>query len=369
MRDPYRILVWGPGGLGKVAIWETTQTPALELVGVRTYSEDKAGVDAGELIGIEPLGVTLTADPGEALAIDCDCVVYTARDLGGFNTLDEIVSILEAGRNVVTPLPFHNVELFEPGVAEKLQQACERGGSVFHASGIDPDAISERVLIGLTGLCADIDHLELREQWELDTVVPELIGIVGIGRDVEEAKQAGFADAISTVFLNSIGRSVEQALGITYERVEETHDYIPAPRDIESTNVTIKAGTVGRVTHSFKGWVEGKGPGPFFTMEYNWFIGHEMLPEGIQPDQYWLISIEGRPSLKVAIDLKSSLDAAADRFYSIGNMQTDPGYHGIVAPCLQAIPLMLDHKPGVMPSVAPAMRWVQDLRALAPRTG
>lgn len=365
MRSPYRVLVWGPGGLGKVAIWETTQNPGLELVGVRTYSPDKDGLDAGQLLGIDPLGVALVANAEEALAIDCDCVIFTARDMGGFNTLDEIVSILEAGRNVVTPLPFHNVDLFEESVASRLSDACARGGSVFHATGIDPDAISERVLIALTGLSADIDSIQLREQWELDTVVPELLGIVGVGQDVESAKSAGFADAISTVFLNSIGRSVEKALGVVYERVEETHEYVPAEKEIVSTNITVAPGTVGRVTHSFRGWIANKGPDPFFTMEYNWFIGHEMLPEGIEPNQYWLISIEGRPSLQVAIDLRSSLDATAERFYSIGSMQTDPGYHGIVAPCLQAIPLMLEHPAGVMGSVMPGMRWVRDLRSLA----
>jgi hypothetical protein len=53
-------MVWGPGRMGKMCIWEITQSKAYELVGVRTYSESKNGVDAGTLIGVAPLGVCLT---------------------------------------------------------------------------------------------------------------------------------------------------------------------------------------------------------------------------------------------------------------------------------------------------------------------
>src|SRR5690349_22330594 len=34
--------------------------------------------DAGELVGIEPLGVTATNDADALLALDADCVCYTA---------------------------------------------------------------------------------------------------------------------------------------------------------------------------------------------------------------------------------------------------------------------------------------------------
>src|SRR6187200_3695981 len=46
VRRPYRLIVFGPGGLGSVCIWEAAQSPAFELVGVRAYTEAKNGVDA-----------------------------------------------------------------------------------------------------------------------------------------------------------------------------------------------------------------------------------------------------------------------------------------------------------------------------------
>ena len=46
MRDPFRVIVWGPGRLGAICIREITLNPALELVGVRAYSEAKNCIDA-----------------------------------------------------------------------------------------------------------------------------------------------------------------------------------------------------------------------------------------------------------------------------------------------------------------------------------
>ena len=43
--------------MGQVAIWEVLQSDAFELVGVRSYSESKEGVDVGTLMGIDPVGI------------------------------------------------------------------------------------------------------------------------------------------------------------------------------------------------------------------------------------------------------------------------------------------------------------------------
>ena len=150
MRDPYKVMVYGPGKMGSVAIWEALQSPAFELVGVRVYSDAKNGKDVGELLGLEPTGIKASNDEAELAAIDCDCIIYTALDMGNFNTDDEVLALLASGRNIVTPLPYQNAHLFrEQAFLDKLDAACAAGNSVFHATGIDPDVISERVLICL----------------------------------------------------------------------------------------------------------------------------------------------------------------------------------------------------------------------------
>src|SRR6185503_4366463 len=74
----YRVIQWSTGNVGRHAVRLIAHHPELELVGLWVHSADKAGKDAGELVGIEHLGVTATNDVDALLALDADCVCYTA---------------------------------------------------------------------------------------------------------------------------------------------------------------------------------------------------------------------------------------------------------------------------------------------------
>ena len=77
--------------------------PELELVGVWVHSADKAGRDAGELCGLPPTGVLATNDADALLALDADCVSYTATaDLRPTDAIADMATLLRSGKNVVS---------------------------------------------------------------------------------------------------------------------------------------------------------------------------------------------------------------------------------------------------------------------------
>ena len=76
---PVRVAVWSTGGIGSIAIRAIGRRPDLELVGVWVHSPDKVGRDAGELAGIDPIGLAATDDVDAILGAGVDCVVYAAR--------------------------------------------------------------------------------------------------------------------------------------------------------------------------------------------------------------------------------------------------------------------------------------------------
>ncbi|WP_079437155.1 hypothetical protein [Zoogloea sp. LCSB751] len=361
MRSPYRIIVWGPGRMGSLCIWEIAHSPAFELVGVRAYSESKCGIDAGDLVGIAPLGIALTSDVEALLNIDCDCIVYTAHDEGRYHTDDEILMLLAAGKNVVTPLPYQNAHLFrEQAFVIRLRAACAKGNSVFHAGGIDPDLISDRILLGLTGACADVRSIKLQENWDCSLTAPGPLKHVGFGMLPADAEKIEITRTIASNFTKAVVYTAEKVLGVKYDRVLESHDYVPSTVDIE-TPFLIKAGTVGRITHRMEGFVDTIGPEALFTIEYHWLMGNGMLPEGIQPGQYYVATIEGRPSMRMTLDIKVS-NRNDDRTFKLGNMNIEPSYVATLTPCLQAVPYIVAAKPGILPSFGPSLHWMQDLR-------
>ncbi len=72
--------------------------PDLELVGLHCYSPDKVGRDAGEIAGIDPIGVIATGTVEEILAAKPDCVTFH----GVFPDVDLYERVLEAGIDIVT---------------------------------------------------------------------------------------------------------------------------------------------------------------------------------------------------------------------------------------------------------------------------
>lgn len=360
MKKPYKITLFGPGRMGGICIWEMANSDSFEIVAVRAYSEEKAGMDAGELIGIDPIGVLASNDVEAVLAVDCDCVVYTAHDEGNFNTDEEILKILAAGKNIVTPLPYQNAHLFrEQEFVEKLRHACEIGNSVFYAGGIDPDLIPNRILLGLTGGCADVTSVRLQENWDCSEANQGPLQYIGFGKKPEEAEKIEFSKAMANNFMISIVRTAEKVLDVTYDRVVESHDYIPTPEDIHKP-FHIAAGTVARITHRMEGFVDSIGEQALVTIEYHWLVGETMLPEGVQPGQYYVATIEGRPSMRMALDLCVS-NNSDERFFTMGNLQVEPSYISTIVPCIQAIPHVCNAEPGLLPSFDPSINWTHSL--------
>src|SRR5262245_15080080 len=101
----YRLVQWSTGNVGHHALRTIGERPDRELVGLRVYDPAKVGRDAGELLGVGPIGIAATDDTDEILALEADCVCYSA--LGSTlesaeNALDDICRILASGKNVVS---------------------------------------------------------------------------------------------------------------------------------------------------------------------------------------------------------------------------------------------------------------------------
>ena len=98
----FRTVAWATGVVGTSALRRIIAHPQLELAGVRVYSDEKKGCDAGDLVGLPPTGVIATQDTEEILALAPDCIVYSPMPWD----VEEMCRILSAGIHVVTPCPY-----------------------------------------------------------------------------------------------------------------------------------------------------------------------------------------------------------------------------------------------------------------------
>ncbi len=152
--------------------------PSLDLVGVLVYDPAKEGVDAGELCGEAPTGITTTTDRVAVIGLNADCVIYMPRATGRGATragltqdelVDDVVAMLESGTNIVTTTS----DLFAGGVRfsdenrARVLKACEQGKSSVWASGSDPGFITETLPFALLSVQRRIDLIEIEEFGDL----------------------------------------------------------------------------------------------------------------------------------------------------------------------------------------------------------
>ena len=96
----------------------------------------KVGKDAGELAGVDPVGVLATNDADAVLALDADCVMYSPI----WADVDAICRILRSGKNVVsTSGPFYRTD-FSARVELRpvMKPRATRGYLVCARGGINP---------------------------------------------------------------------------------------------------------------------------------------------------------------------------------------------------------------------------------------
>ncbi len=371
MSKPIRILVWGPGGLGNICIREVLRLPEFELVGVLAYAKDKDGVDVAALIGSgDPTGVIATTSLEEALEIESDVVIHLARDFGRYDAIDDITGFLRAGRNVISVHPFHHLDVMASTAApgdtiDRIEAACAAGSSTFHATGIHPEWLADRMAPTLTGICTDVRNITIYENWDMSQFNAATLSAIGFGKSPNAmANNPAIAQMTDNYCLQNL-YGLAAGIDVRLDRTTVHHDYAAAPVDLEFASLNIAAGTVGRLTHVWHGYRAGEET-PIVTAEVNWMLGRsEMVPPGMDPAHYYGVRIEGTPSVTMGISIKGSLAANTD-LVDPADPSSEPGYYGAVATCLQAAPRVLASEPGWLAPVRPGIHWTPDLRALAP---
>jgi hypothetical protein len=331
---PYRVIQWATGHVGRAAISGIVAHPELELVGAWVHSKTKAGRDVGELAGIGSLGVLASRDVDELLALDADCVLYSPL----LANPDEVLRIVEAGKNVVTPLGW-----FYPYVSggwEALEAACQRQRVTLHGTGIHPGGITERFPLMVSALCKNVRHVRAEEwsdirSYSAANVVRE---VMLFGKSPETARKSPMLQILGHGFKQSIDM-LAAALGVKLDPVKRTqHDVAVAVRPLETPIGRFEAGTVAAQRFTWEGTIHG---GPFATVRTNWFLGEE----GFDPP--WLLGAE-RFEVEVRADPPAKLTfEGLHPPHGVFDLDPNPGILATAMHCVNAIPYVCDAAPGI----------------------
>lgn len=304
MSRPLRVVAWSTGTVGRHAIAGIDARPDLELVGVWVSDPAKEGRDAGRLAGLDrDLGVVATTDRAALLALEPDCIVHTAMtDDRIFEAIDDLVSFLEAGINVVSSGPVvlqypHGVLPVE--MVDRIQKAGESGGASLHVNGIDPGFANDVLPLVLTSLSQRIDEVRCSEIADYSTYYqPVVMGeIFGFGKPLDEVPML-FQPGILSLAWGSVVRQIAAGLDLTLdEPLAENVERVAWDRDVSTASVEIPAGTAAAVRFEVVGTVNGV---PRVVLEHVTRTHPDQMPEWPQPgsgDGCYRVQVTGEPMM------------------------------------------------------------------------
>lgn len=333
-----RVVQWGTGAVGREILATIIDHRAdLEIVGVKVYSDAKAGVDAGTLADRAPIGVAATTDTAAILALGADCVIYTPR----LTDLDEVCAILASGANVVTTAFLFHPDRQPAAVRSRLAEACRHGRSTLHGSGINPGNLSGVLPLALSGMTRTVDRITLQERadWSVYDSTAITFDNMCFGRPVDEITPTAteFLAFNSGIFAEEVWLLAD-ALHAGIDEVTASVEAVPAQQDHEIFDHVLHAGTTAGQRWNWVGRRDGE---PLVEIETLWTVGNEYPPHWPTPRHGWTLTIEGDPSMQAHVIALASLRRTASMAEHVNAANIATGMQ-----VLNAVPAVCAAEPG-----------------------
>ncbi|PEQ11850.1 dihydrodipicolinate reductase [Novosphingobium sp. PC22D] len=292
----YRVIQWATGNVGSRALRRVIEHPDLELVGLWVSSDTKVGKDAGDLCGLDPVGVTATNSVSDLIAMEADCVLYMRQG----TDWDEVCAILESGKNIVTTRgDFHYPAMLPPDVRARVEAACAKGRASVYSTGSSPGFITEALTIPLLSLARSHELLTIDEFADCSSRnSPEMLfHIMGFGQPMAPFDQRR-AEHLKGDFGATLSQ-IAEAVGLKLDAIEAKGELSAAKKTFEIAAGTIEAGTVGAMRTTITGIRGGK---PVLRFRANWYVTTEIEDESWDlRDSGWRVRTEGDTPLLVDI--------------------------------------------------------------------
>jgi 2,4-diaminopentanoate dehydrogenase len=304
------------------------------------HSAEKAGRDAGELCGLPPTGVLATNDADALLALDADCVCYTATaDLRPTEAIADMARILRSGKNVVSSsvVPLIYPPHVDPEMRRPLEEACAEGGVSCFTSGIEPGWANDLLPFVLTGTCEYIDSVRVMEVVNYATYAqPQvLFETMGFGKSLDATPLLLLPGVLSFAW-GGVVKVIAAGLGVEIEELREVHERQPAPDRIDLGFGVVEAGTTAAMRFELQGIVNGE---PKIIVEHVTRLADELAPEWPQPAGHsgYRVIVTGNPSYTCDVQMMGN----------DGDHNT-AGLVGTAARLVNAIPAVCAAPPGLL---------------------
>jgi hypothetical protein len=304
----HRVVHWGTGNTGRLALRGVLHHPDLELVGLYVHDPAKVGRDAGSLVGEPDTGVVATSDVDALVALGADCLCYMGDGIGprAPEAVAEMCRFLEAGTNVVTTSlnQLVNPRTAAPELREPIEAACTAGGSSFFANGADPGFGSDLLPLTLLMLMDEVESVRVQEivdysYYDQAFVMREMFGF---GGPLDHTAPL-FTSGALTEYWGGVVSLVAEQMGVALDEIVEVCDVAALDRDVDVAVGRIEAGTVAAIRFEVQGRKDGV---PVVVVEHDTRIHPDAAPDWPRchgGQNCYRVVLHGRPQLTCELDM------------------------------------------------------------------
>ena len=301
----FKVIQWSTGNVGRYALRAILGHPDLELVGLFVSSEAKEGKDAGELCGVAPVGIEATRNVDALLALDADCVCYTAdAGMRPGDAIEDMAKILESGKNVVS---CSMVGLVHPTTlnamfTKRLTEACTAGRTSFLTSGIDPGFANDTLPLVLSGVSEHWSEIRIQEIINYATYnQPEtIVDIMGFGKPIDHTPVLLMPGMLSFAWGGTL-RLLAEGLGLELDEIREVHERLPATKPLQIGPYPIEVGSTAALRFEVQGIVDGH---PALVVEHVTRLDDDLAPDWPKSNGSYRVLIEGVPRMQVEYEFQ-----------------------------------------------------------------
>ncbi len=325
MRNPIRVLVLGTGHMGSGIARLVLEKSGLELAGAYARRAERNGLDLGAAIGLErDLGMAVGTDlaatvkgsrPQVAIQATCSRFEEAAHEIRVL--LDRGIHVISIAEEMAYP------HYRSPELAEEIHRLAIARSVAVVGTGINPGFVLDRLVITLTGVCADIQSITATRVNDLSAYGPSVLASQGVGLTPE-----AFNDGVRSGrvvghvgFTESI-HLIATAVGWDLERIDEHREPIVARTRRETPFVTVAPGPAAGCHHKA---VAYRADRPVITLIH---------PQQVQPER------EG-------VSTGDSIEIVGTPNICLAGSPEIPGGIGTMAMAVNMIPTVLKAPPGL----------------------
>ena len=311
---PHKVILCSLGTIGSLSLPLLLDRSEFELVGLWCHGAEKQGVDAGSLIGRDPVGITATGDFEAIVAMEADCVLYHSAYIGrSREAIKDMARLLRSGKNVITPWPSMLMwpaygRTIMPDEIALLEDAGREGEASLFATGTDPGIASDALPALLSGASGSVERVTVQECGDYSPLAPTGLltspEFLSFGQPMDYAGRCWVEEDAMRELGGAMPAIIAAALGHEAAEVEffERRGKAERRKTFENGG-TIEVGSIGSRFFGFTAQTEG----PTITWQHVTHAGCGVPEEWplLRPLRGgYTIAFDGSPSMRVAFEME-----------------------------------------------------------------